>query len=74
MSDNINCEYCGRSIKGEPTIKVLRGKDHTFCSEFCFRLHFYKVPTISYEDLQEMYSLRCITIHAPDWQELIGEN
>ncbi|MGI6317730.1 MAG: TRASH domain-containing protein [Firmicutes bacterium] len=56
------CEYCGRLIKGEPEIFTRRGKEHVYCSDFCFKLHFYDAPTISYEDLQKMYELRCISV------------
>ncbi len=56
------CEYCGRPIKGEPEIVVRRGKKHVYCSDFCFKLHFYDAPTITYEDLQNMYKLRCVSV------------
>ena len=69
MTDSAQCEYCSRPIKGDSVKKVLRGESHTFCSEFCFRLYFYDVPTISYEDMKEMYALRCISVTAPDVSE-----
>jgi len=62
MSGSEGCEYCGRPIKGEPEIKVLRGVKHIYCSDFCFKLHFYDAPTISYQDLQNMYKLRCVSL------------
>jgi len=62
MSESKKCEYCGRPIKGDPEIKILRGVEHIYCSDFCFKLHFYDVPTISYEDLQNMYRLRCVPV------------
>lgn len=65
MVNSNKCEYCGRPIKGEAEKKTLRGKEHTFCSDLCFRFYFYEVPTISYEDLQKMYALRCISIKMP---------
>jgi hypothetical protein len=65
------CEYCSRPIKGDPTIKILRAQKHIFCTEFCFRLYFYDVPTISYEDLQKMYALRCVSIKSPDFRTLV---
>ncbi len=71
MTDDMKCEYCGRTIKGDPTFKLLRGQKHTFCTEFCFRLYFYDVPTISYEDLQKMYALRCLSIKSPDFRTLV---
>ena len=62
MSSSKRCEYCGRPITGEPEIKILRGVEHVYCSDFCFKLHFYDVPTISYDDLQDMYKLRCVSV------------
>jgi hypothetical protein len=62
MSGSEGCEYCGRPIKGEPEIKVLRGVKRIYCSDFCFKLHFYDAPTISYDDLQNMYKLRCVSV------------
>ncbi len=71
MSTSETCEYCGRPINADPTVKVLRGQKHTFCTEFCFRLYFYDVPTITYADLQKMYSLRCVSVKSPDFQTLV---
>ncbi len=71
MSHSDQCEYCSRPIKIAPTIKTLKGQKHTFCSEFCYRLYFYEVPTISYTDLQKMYELRCVTVDAPPFKSLI---
>lgn len=62
MLQTENCEYCGRHIKGESDIRIRKGKKHVYCSDFCFKLHFYDAPTISYEDLQSMYQLRCISV------------
>jgi len=62
MAESKKCEYCGRLIIGEPELKILRGVEHVYCSDFCFKLDFYEVPTISYEDLQEMYRLRCVSV------------
>jgi hypothetical protein len=73
MMESKSCEYCSRPIKTDPTIKTLKGNKHTFCSEFCFRLYFYEVPTISFDDLQEMYKLRCVTVNAPKFSSLIEE-
>ena len=70
MSATKQCEFCDRPIKGEPVVKVLRGKKHTFCTEFCFRLYFYKVPKITYNDLQKMYAVRCVTLHPQDFSKL----
>jgi hypothetical protein len=71
MTSENKCEYCGRKIKGEATVKHLRGEVHAFCTEFCFRLYFYEVPTISFEDLQRMYDLRCVSVRAPDFRTLV---
>jgi len=62
MAEPENCEYCGRPIKGASEIRTRRDKRHVYCSEFCFRLHFYDAPAISYDDLQNMYRLRCISL------------
>ena len=62
MVEPTNCEYCGRKIKGEPEIKVRKGIKHTYCSEFCFRLHFYEAPDISYENLQHFYQNRTVSV------------
>jgi hypothetical protein len=72
MSDIIRCEYCGRSIKGDPVIKVLRGKKHIYCTEFCFRLCFYSVPAITYEDLQKMYKMYCVSVPAQDYHNILN--
>lgn len=56
------CVYCGRTIVGEPEVFVRRGVERVYCSDFCFKLHFYDVPTITYEDLQEFYRLRCVAV------------
>ena len=73
MNNLTKCEYCSRPIKSGQVIKKIRGKQHIFCSEFCFRLSFYSVPTISYEDLNKMYSLWCVDIKAPDFRTLVVE-
>ncbi len=73
MSANMSCEYCSRPILQKAIEKSIRGKLHKFCTEFCFRLFIYDVPTISYDDLNEMYKLRCVDINAPDFKTLIVE-
>jgi hypothetical protein len=62
MAGTTKCEYCGRPLTGAPEVKVLRGVEHIYCSDFCFKLDFYDVPTISYENLKEMYRLRCVPV------------
>lgn len=62
MGESRYCKYCGRPITGEPEVKVLRGVEYIYCSDFCFKLDFYDVPTISYEDLKVMYKLRCVSV------------
>jgi hypothetical protein len=71
VSDIVQCEYCGRPIKSEPVNKVLRGTKHVFCTEFCFRLSFYKVPGMTYADLQKMYAERCVSVPVPDFSKLL---
>jgi hypothetical protein len=60
MAETGKCQYCGRPIKGEPEIKILRGHKHTYCSDMCFKFHFYDVPTITYEGMQNMYKHFCV--------------
>jgi ribosome-binding protein aMBF1 (putative translation factor) len=62
MLNTEKCEFCGRVIKGEPEVVLRRGVKHVYCSDFCFKLHFYDAPTITYEDLQKMYELRCVSV------------
>ena len=73
MSGSLNCEYCSRPILQKAIEKTIRGKQYQFCTEFCFRLFIYDVPTISYNDLNEMYKLRCVDIKAPEFKTLIVE-
>ena len=56
------CEFCGRSIIGEPEIVVRRGNKRVYCSDFCYKLHFYDAPGPNYEELQNMYKLRCVPV------------
>ena len=74
MTDTGICEYCLRPLKTNPVKKKLRGQEHIFCSEFCFRLSFYDVPRITFEDLNKMYELRCVTMEVPDFHTLVNED
>jgi hypothetical protein len=67
------CEFCNRQIKQTLEVKILRGKEHTFCSEFCFRLYFYNAPKCSYDDMKKMYALRFVPMDVPDLHYLAGE-
>lgn len=73
MKKTSECEFCRRIIKNDPLKKVLRGKTHTFCSEFCFRLYFYDAPRISYDELQKMYSFYCVSLPAKEYYSTIHE-
>ena len=73
MNQTQNCKYCGRPIKDEPVIKVLKGEEHIFCSAFCFRLFFYDAPRITYDDLQEMYSFYCVSVPVQELQDTLQE-
>lgn len=73
MNGKRTCEYCSRPIKKNPVTKILRGKKHQFCTEFCFRLSFYDVPVISCDDLNKMYELRCVDVKSPDFRTLVVE-
>ena len=66
MSSVNECEFCGRPLKGTAVQKVLRGKTHTYCSEFCFRLFFYKAPGMKFSDVQNMYAARAINLVPQD--------
>lgn len=66
MSNITQCEFCDRPLKKTPVQKVLRGKTYTFCSEFCFRLFFYKTPNMKYSDIQKMYKARTVDLIPQD--------
>jgi hypothetical protein len=66
------CEYCSRLITSKPVNKILRNRKHVFCSEFCFRLYFYDVPVISYENLQKMYSFYCVSVPAQEFRKVLN--
>ena len=66
----MKCEYCERTFEKWPVEKVLRGKRHTFCSETCFVLFFYKYPKF---DMERMYSMFTISVPVPDIRELIED-
>ena len=61
MNNIKKCDQCGRPITGELLKKVLRGKEYLYCSDLCFRLHFYGVK-MPYADLQKMYSVGCVSV------------
>lgn len=71
MNEIERCEYCHRPLIGGSETRVLQGAKHTFCSEFCFRLHLYDFPNMSYEDIKNMYKSRCVSIPAPDFREIL---
>lgn len=74
MNDVGECEFCERPLKVSRIVKTLRGKEHVFCTEFCFRLYFYDVPRITHKDLEKMYELRCVTMNPPDFRTLVVED
>jgi hypothetical protein len=73
MNKPAECEFCRRTIKNGPVAKVLRGKKHVFCSEFCFRLYFFDAPAISYEELRKMYAYYCVSLPADDFYRTVRE-
>jgi hypothetical protein len=73
MSEKQKCEYCSRLITSKPVTKILRNRKHVFCSEFCFRLYFYDVPTISYDTLQKMYLYYCVSVPMQDFRKFLNE-
>lgn len=74
MTDSKQCEFCTRPLKGDPVHKVLRGKTHTFCSEFCFRLFFYKTPGMKYSDLKKMYAVRTVDLVPQDFTKYLTKS
>ena len=66
----MKCDYCGRAIKGKSVKKMLRGVKHVFCTEMCFRFHFYGVPRF---DLQAVYEKHTVSVAIPDFRELIKD-
>ncbi len=73
MNKTGKCEFCERVIKNDPITKVLRGKKHVFCSDFCFRLYFFDAPRISYEELHKMYSYYCVSLPAEEFNNTVRE-
>lgn len=66
MSKDV-CEFCGRPLTDLAVTKTLRGKEHTYCSEFCFRLFFYHTKGMKYEDVKNMYAKRAVDITPMDF-------
>lgn len=69
MSNEQTCEYCGRPIKKGSVTRVLRGEKHVFCTEFCYRLFFYKIPGITFEAVNKMYEAHCASVKVPDFSQ-----
>jgi hypothetical protein len=74
MIDPEQCEFCTRPLKENPVNKVLRGKSYTFCSEFCFRLFFYKTPNMKYSDLKNMYAARTVDLVPHDIKQYLTKS
>jgi len=66
----MKCDHCGEGFKQEPTVKTIRGKQHTFCSEFCFVLHHLRMPVY---DMSNCGGPRSVRIPVPDFKELLSE-
>lgn len=64
----MKCNYCGRVFEKGPVKKVIRGKQHIFCSEGCYNLHFHRIPKF---DVDRMYSIYTVSVLVPDIEELI---
>lgn len=67
----MKCEYCERAFEKGPVKKVLRGKAHTFCSESCFNLYFYKYPKF---DMERMYETYTVPVSVPDIDALFDDD
>lgn len=68
----MECDYCERTFEKGAVSKVIRGKKHTFCSEYCFILHFWKIPKLDHDAMYKMYCP--ISFSIPDIRELIEED
>ena len=67
----MKCEYCERDFEKGEIQKKIRDNRHTFCSEYCYVLYFWKIPL---HDHEAMYKMYCpITFKIPDIRELIEE-
>jgi len=67
----MKCDYCGRTFAKNPVRKVIRGKRYTFCSEYCYILHFWEIPK---HDHEAMYKMYCpVTLSIRDIRELAKE-
>ena len=51
----MKCNYCQRTFEKGPVKKIMRGKRHTFCSEYCYVLYFWKIPRLDHEAMYKMY-------------------
>ena len=71
MNDTSRCEYCTRTIKDDPVLKTIKGKQHIYCSEFCYRLLFYNAPAITYDDMQKMYAFYCVSLPADEYHRTL---
>jgi len=68
----MKCKYCELTFEGAPTKKVIRGKQHVFCSEECFRYYHYRIPKF---DTQRVLGERAVRISSlPDFRVLIEED
>jgi hypothetical protein len=40
----MKCDFCGVQFTKGPVKKTIRGKKYTFCSEYCYVLHHFRIP------------------------------
>ena len=67
----MKCEYCGENFSREPTRKVIKGEQHIFCCEMCYRFYHYRVPK---HDMN-VEGTGTVRIHGiPDFRVLIEED
>jgi len=66
----MKCEYCEKTFDEEPTKKVIKGKDHIFCTECCYNFFIYNYPK---RDLPSMYSNFVVYVSVPNFRQLIEE-
>ena len=65
----MKCAYCSQEIEEKQVRKTIRGKRHTFCTEYCYILHHYRMPLHDMVDCGGINSVRVSTV--PDLKKYI---
>ena len=70
----MKCERCGESFDREATKKTIKGRQHIFCSEMCYRFYHYRVPE---HDTKRIFGSGSNTVRitgVPDFRVLVAED